>query len=108
MRTHRRLHAALLRERLSILRLCRVTDQKQADEADTVDIEVDTEDVVEEDVKSQEPTEPDLSSGRPPHKIRMPSKAEIHKAVESVRTESLEVEAVTRNAAQVVKVEDVD
>ena len=86
-----------------------VTDQKHPDEADTVDIEMDTEDVVdEEDVKSREPTEPELSSGRPPHKIRMPSKAEIHKAVESVRTESLEVDSVIRDAAQVVNVEDVD
>jgi hypothetical protein len=90
----------------------RVID-KQSDEADTVDIELedDTEDVVEgdaEDVKSREPTEPELSSPRKPHRIRMPSKTEIQRAVESVRTESLEVDAVTKNAAQGVKVEDVD
>jgi hypothetical protein len=83
-----------------------VSDQTQSDEIETADIEEDTEDV--EDDKSADPTEPELSSKRAPHKIRMPSKVEIMKAVESVTTESLEVDAVTREAAQVVKVEDID
>ena len=82
--------------------------QRQIDEDDTVDIEEDTEDVVDEvDAKSKEPTEPELSSPRKPHRIRMPSKAEVAAAVESVGTESLDVDDVVRESAR-AKTEDLD
>jgi hypothetical protein len=82
-----------------------VSAEQQPDDRDTDDLEADTEDVVDE---SADPTEPELSSPRKPHKVRMPSKVEILKAVDSVSTESLDVDEVTREAARVPKVEDVD
>ena len=84
-------------------------NQQQDEEPDTVDIEEDTEDVVDDDdLKSKEPTEPELSSPRKPHRIRMPSKVEIVQAVESVRTESLDVDEAIQKSARIPKTEDLD
>jgi hypothetical protein len=82
--------------------------EQDEDEPDTVDIEEDTEDVVGEDElkKSGDPTEP--GGGKTPRRIRMPSKMEIAKAVESVRTESIDVDEVIREAAKIPKTEDLE
>jgi hypothetical protein len=77
---------------------------KPADEQDTLDIEIDTEDM-------EDKTEPDSRSrkdAKPIARVRMPSKAEIARAVDSVKTESLEVDSVTEDAAATPKIEDLD
>ncbi len=85
---------------------CNVTAHQplehEDDQRDTEDLEeADTEDVESEDElrKATAPTEPDSNPKRSPRRIRMPSKVEIMKAVESVSTESLDVDDVTREQA---------
>ena len=84
--------------------------QREEDEPDTVDIEEDTEDVLsEEEMKrATAPTEPGLDTKRAPHRVRMPSKVEIIKAVDAVGTESIDVDEITRRAAAIPKTEDLD
>jgi hypothetical protein len=85
--------------------------QRQDEEPDTVDIEEDTEDVVPEEEESKDPTNPTEPGSNPKRafrRVQMPTKVEIIKAVESVRTESLDVDEVTREAARTPKTEDLD
>lgn len=78
------------------------------DDQTTVDVEEETEDVHTEDIqKSDDDTEPDSNPKRSPRRVRLPSKVEIIQAVEKQTTESIEVDPLTKEAAQTPKVEDV-
>lgn len=90
-----------------------MSDDKQTSgggnkDEETVDIDAETEDVSTEDVeRSTDDTEPDSNPKRSARRVRLPSKVEIMEAVEKQATESIEVDPLTRESAQLPKIEDV-